>query len=309
MASITEGMRYRKKIVEYAILHNNNALAARKFRKTRQYVSYWRKRYVKGDIESLRKKSTRPNSHPNQHTEKELELIRHMYRYHRHKGLAHVFRKCQDEGYTRCYDSMCRQIRKMKLNTKPKIKHYYKKKKKVKLIATFPGEIVQIDIKYIPNSCIGFISNHERYYQITAIDLYSRKRVMAIVNEKSTYSTMEFIKTLEEKMGFPIKTVQTDNGTEFCNDNGKLSGFQKELMKLGICHKRTAPYSPWQNGCVERSHREDERRFYRNRRFKSEEEMYTAFNRHANSYNNIYRKILNFKSPNEVVEEYFRKAA
>jgi transposase InsO family protein len=206
-------------------------------------------------------------------------------------------------------DSMCRQIRKMKLNTKPKIKYYYKKKKKAKLIATFPGEIVQIDIKYIPNSCIGFISNHERCYQITAIDLYSRKRVMEIVNEKSTYSTMEFIKTLEENMGFPINTVQTDNGTEFCNDNGKLSGFQKGLMKLGIRHKRTAPYSPWQNGCVERSHREDERRFYRNRRFKSEEEMYTAFNRYANSYNNIFRRILNFKSPNEVVEEYFRKAA
>jgi IS30 family transposase len=132
---------------------------------------------------------------------------------------------------------------------------------------------------------------------------------MNLVAEKSTYSTMLFLCTLQEKMGFRIKEVQTDNGTEFCNDGGKLSGFQKVLMKLGIRHRRTAPYSPWQNGCVERSHREDERRFYRNRRFKSEEEMYKAFNRYANSYNNIFRKILNFKSPNEVVEEYFRKAA
>ena len=130
MVSITEGMRYRKKIVECAIQHNNNAFAARKYGTTRQYISYWRKRYVKGNIESLRKKSTRPHSHPNQHTEEELDLIRHMYRHHRHRGLAHVFRKCQDEGYTRCYDSMCRQIRKMKLKTKPKIKYYYKKKKK-----------------------------------------------------------------------------------------------------------------------------------------------------------------------------------
>ena len=308
MSSITEGMRQRKRIMECAIRHNNNAHAARRYHKTRQYVSYWRKRYD-GTIESLRKKSTCPHSHPNQHTEKELELIRHTYRYHGHKGLAHVFRKCTDAGYRRCYDSMCNQIRKMELNNKPDKKKYRRRKSKRIVRARYPGESVQIDIKYIPNSCIGFISNHERYYQITAIDLYSRKRVMAIVNEKSTYSTMEFIKTLEENMGFPINTVQTDNGTEFCNDNGKLSGFQKGLMKLGIRHKRTAPYSPWQNGCVERSHREDERRFYRNRRFKSEEEMYKAFNRYANSYNNIFRKILNFKSPNEVVEEYFRKAA
>jgi transposase InsO family protein len=197
----------------------------------------------------------------------------------------------------------------MELNNKPDKKKYRRRKSKRIVRARYPGESVQIDIKYIPNSCIGFISNHERYYQITAIDEYSRKRVMNLVSEKSTYSTMLFLCTLQEKMGFRIKEVQTDNGTEFCNDNGKLSGFQKVLMKLGIRHRRTAPYSPWQNGCVERSHREDERRFYRNRRFKSEEEMYTAFNRYANSYNNIFRKILNFKSPNEVVKEYFRKAA
>lgn len=41
----------------------------------------------------------------------------------------------------------------------------------------------------------------------------------------------------------------------------------------GIRHKRTAPYSPWQNGCVEKSHRKDERRFYKMKRFSSEEEM------------------------------------
>ena len=117
MVSITEGMRYRKKIVECTIQHSNKAFAARKYGTTRQYVSYWHKRYD-GTIESLRKKSTRPHYHSNQHTEEELELIRHMYRYHGYKCLAHIFRKCLDTGYERCYDSMYRQIRKMKLNNK-----------------------------------------------------------------------------------------------------------------------------------------------------------------------------------------------
>ena len=63
MKSITEGMRHRKRIVMYAIKHNNNSQAARRYHTTRQYVSYWRKRYD-GTLESLRKKSRRPRSHP-----------------------------------------------------------------------------------------------------------------------------------------------------------------------------------------------------------------------------------------------------
>lgn len=69
MTSITEGMKYRKRIVDQAIKCDNNAAVARRYHVSRQYVSYWRKRYD-GTIESLCKKSTRPHSHPNQHTKK-----------------------------------------------------------------------------------------------------------------------------------------------------------------------------------------------------------------------------------------------
>ena len=41
--SITEGMKKRKQIIEYAI-KKNNAKAARKYNVTRQYVNYWKKR-------------------------------------------------------------------------------------------------------------------------------------------------------------------------------------------------------------------------------------------------------------------------
>lgn len=73
----------------------------------------------------------------------------------------------------------------------------------------------------MPLECIGFKSNYQRYYQITAIDLYSRKRVLKIVNENSTYETSKMLKSLEKEFGFKIKTVQTGNGSEFCNDRGK----------------------------------------------------------------------------------------
>src|SRR5690606_42148137 len=65
------------------------------------------------------------------------------------------------------------------------------KTKQKKNKAKYPGERVQIDIKYVPNECIGFASNTSRYYQITAIDEYSRKRYMEIVNERSDEHTSE----------------------------------------------------------------------------------------------------------------------
>ena len=206
---------------------------------------------------------------------------------------------------------MCRQIRNMKLNATKK-RGSYPKSTYRKKTASYPGERVQIDVKYVPNECIGFASKHSRYYQITAIDEYSRKRYLDIVEENSTYTTSEFLKRLEEKLGFKIKLVQTDNGLEFVNDTDKTSKksrFEKYLEEMGIEHKRTRPYSPWQNGIVERSHRIDNELFYSKRRFSSYSQMLKAFKRYRTRYNNIARKVLNYKTPNEIVEEYFSKNA
>lgn len=307
---ITEEMRFRQRVVEFAIKHNNNAASARRYHTSRQQVQRWRKKYD-GTIQSLANKSRRPKSHPNQHSIEELDLIKYKHRFHSHEGYAQVYRKLREAGYTRTYDSMCRQIMKMKLDKKKEHKSYPKSKYQ-KEKATYPGERVQIDVKFVPNECIGFASNHSRYYQITAIDEYSRKRYMELADENSTYTTSNFLTRLEENLGFKVELVQTDNGREFINDyeqTGKKSRFEKYLEKLEIKHKRTRPYSPWQNGIVERSHRIDSELFYGKRRFSSYKQMKKAFKRYSRRYNNIARKILGFKTPNEVVEEYFSKNA
>ena len=304
---ITEEMRFRQKVVEYAIKHKNNAKAARRYDTSRQQVQRWRKKY-NGTVESLANKSRRPHSHPNEHTQKEIELISKKYQYHKHEGLGQVYRKCKESGYKRSYGSMYKQIRKQKSYEKSKRISYPKSKYKA-LKGTYPGEYVEIDVKYVPNECIGFKSNYERYYQITAIDLYSRKRVLKLVKENNTYETTRMLKTLEKEIGFKVKVVQTDNGREFCNDREeKKSAFEKELEKLGIEYKRTRPYSPWQNGVVERSHKMDNEIFYSKIRFRSEKEMYKAFQRYSVRTNNISRKVLGFKTPNEMVEEYLKGA-
>ncbi|WP_245196330.1 integrase core domain-containing protein [Soehngenia longivitae] len=101
--------------------------------------------------------------------------------------------------------------------------------------------------------------------------------------------------------------MQTDNGNEFVNDQditNKKTRFEKYLEKLDIKHEHIRPYSPWQNGIVERSHRIDNELFYSRRWFSSYKQMEKAFKRYNNRYNNIARKVLNFKTPNEIVEEY-----
>ena len=70
----------------------------------------------------------------------------------------------------------------------------------------------------------------------------------------------KYLLELEKNMGFKINTIQVDNGYEFVNDAEKTNRktrFQLVAEYLGMKIKRTRPYSPWQNGKVERSHRED----------------------------------------------------
>lgn len=116
---ITEEMRYRERVVQYAI-KSNNAVAARRYHTSRQQVQRWRKKYD-GTTASLSNKSTRPHSHPNQHTKKEIELVKRMHRRYSFEGLAQVYRSLIDAGYARTYQSMQKQLRKLRLKQPEKI--------------------------------------------------------------------------------------------------------------------------------------------------------------------------------------------
>lgn len=85
---------------------------------------------------------------------------------------------------------MSKQIRKMKQEPKPKKR---KRKTTIKTAkTTYPGEPVQVDVKYVPLECIGFESDVDRYCQITAIDVFTRKRYIKLVKEHSTCETAKF---------------------------------------------------------------------------------------------------------------------
>ena len=306
MKSITEEMRFRQRLCEYALKHGVTK-AARRYHTYRQFVYRQLEKYD-GSVQSLALRSRRPQRSPNAHTEEELKLIKNMLRRNGRYGLAEVYVRCQSRGYSRSFESMCRQIRNRGYRKVERKKKSYTKYENMQ--GTYPGEKVQVDIKYVPQECIRFPCYGDKYYQITAIDEYSRKRVLKIVKEKSTYETKEFIKSLRKRMGFKVETIQVDNGPEFVNDDDKTekdSAFEKAVKKLNMELKRTRPYSPWQNGKVERSHREDGKILYGREVFTSEKELKKKVARHEKKYNSTAKRVLDFKSPDQVVAEYFSK--
>ncbi len=305
MSIITEEMRYRQRLCEYAKKYGVTK-AARRYHTNRQFVYRQLKKYD-GTVRSLAFGSRRPLHSPNAHTKAELKLVKKMLKRNGIYGLAEVYVRCKAKGYKRNFSSMCRQIRnKGYKKTELRRKSYTKYDR---MDGKYPGDKVQVDIKYVPNECIKFPTYGYKYYQITSIDEYSRKRVLKIVKEKTTYETAKFLEELEEKMGFPIKIIQVDNGYEFVNDKEKTdrkTAFQKVADKKGYIIKRTRPYSPWQNGKVERSHREDGKIIYNRKVFTSEKDLINQVAKHERRYNSTAKTSLKFKSPNEVVEEYFK---
>ena len=110
----------------------------------------------------------------------------------------------------------------------------------------------------------------KRLYQYTAIDEYTRLRYLGAYPEQSTYSSADFLEKMTawfKRRGVRVECVQTDNGFEFTNrfSNSKRdlpTRFELTAARLGIRHKLIRPYTPRHNGKVERSHREDQKRFY-----------------------------------------------
>ena len=79
----------------------------------------------------------------------------------------------------------------------------------------------------------------------------------------------------------------------------KASLFEKAAKELGIEIVRIRPYSPWQNGKVERSHREDGKILYGRKIFTSEKELIQQARKHERRYNSTAKISLDFKTPNQ----------
>ena len=172
-----------------------------------------------------------------------------------------------------------------------------------------PGELVEIDIKYVPDPIRGF-----KYYQYTAIDCSSRWRYLKIYNNPDNWSSLAFLNELLEIAPFKVRAIKTDNGSCFTNryvgymkssdpSNPRLHPLDELCGRLGIVHYLIDPGKPAQNGRVERSHRTDQERFYDIHAFKSVIDLKKKILVWNEEYNNTEHCALNGLTPNEALRK------
>ena len=310
MNSITQDIQYKQSVVKYSFKHGVTK-AAIKFKMHRKII-YRRREKYDGTAQSLKNKSRRPHSHPKQHTEEEIKMIKNYKYKNKETGLIVLWVKLRRAGYTRSITSLYRVMQRIGIYSKvPSKKKEYEPKPYEEM--RYPGERVQVDVKYVPaKSLTKEVKEKDgRYYQYTAIDEYTRKRVLWASKEQSTSASTEFIKVIMRKFPFKIECIQTDNGFEFTNrlnwqGTKKKTMFENKLEELGIRHKLIKPKTPRHNGKVERSHRKDQERFYYNKIFCSFEDFKSRLKYWEKEYNNFPMKPLKWLSPNEKYLEYIK---
>lgn len=263
----------------------------------------WLAAFRKFGMEGLENKSTRPKSNPNETPIRIKERIIEI-RKDKNQCAKKIMWDLEEEGVKIHFQTIQKIIKSKGLTRKyrsRKQKPDYKKKQ------WQPGEMVEIDIKWVPGRIKG-----ERYYQFTAIDCASGWRYLQAYPFQSNSCAIQFLKELVSVARFEIKAVKTDNASCFTNRylgyamsadplNIRLHDFDVLCNELGIKHYLIDPGKPAQNGKVERSHRTDQEKFYEQIQFKSFEELKYRLRLWNMYYNDTKSCALNGKTPNQAL--------
>lgn len=277
--------------------------AAKVFPSGKRTLERWVANYKKEGEDGLVPKSTRPKTQPNEtpirikeriiDLRKETKLCAKKLNYKLKKEHIKVSDRLigkviKNEGLNRQY-----RLRKLK----------YKYVK----VPLAKGDLVEIDIKYVPD-----LIGQKRYYQYTAIDCASRWRYLEIFDCDGNSETLKFVSRVLEIAPFRIRAIKTDNGSCFTNRytgykkssdpiNPKLHELDQLCQRHNIIHYLIDPGKPAQNGKVERSHRTDQEMFYDRRKFKTVLGLKRAVKQWNITYNNLEHCALEGRTPNEML--------
>lgn len=274
------------------------AFVCRRYHISKSSLLRWNKRYD-GTKDSLRDKSHRPlTNHPNAHTYEELSWIRNYFRRNPHLSICELYGKLLTaKGYARHPASLYRVCRRLGyLKQTSSTKEPYRPKP-----YDTPSQLGvkwQMDVKFVPTACyVGSVP--QKFYQYTMIDEASRQRFLYPYMEQSSYSTVDFVRRAIDYFGYQPKTLQTDNGAGFTHlaKTDRQHPLDVLCRQLGIFHQKIRPRTPRHNGKVERSHRNDQERFYNHMTFYDYADLELQMKRYLRRSNNIVMQVLGWKSP------------
>jgi len=133
------------------------------------------------------------------------------------------------------------QHHKLSLNGRTGKLHVYKKPK-IKRKRRKNKRGIEID------TIVRFINGTKRYI-LTAIDVERKFAFALAYTSHSSLTAKDFLHKLITVAPFPIKEIQTDNGSEFANH------FHRACEELNITHYHTYPRTPKMNAHIERFNR------------------------------------------------------
>jgi len=263
----------------------------------------WKQAFEKFGIDGLVPKSTQPKTSPNETPIRIKELVKDK-RKETNLCAKKIHWRLEKEGVIVPVSTIGKILKDEGL-----VKVYRMKKIKYKHIKVqrLPGELVEIDVKHVP----GPVAGH-RYYQYTAIDTASRWRHLEIFDEETTNHSVEFLQIVISLFPYQIKAIKTDNHATFTNyyvgGNKRSDLSVKTLHALdvfcaehNIIHYLIDKGKPTQNGKIERSHGEDQRKFYEQNTFSSVADLKCKIVIWNEYYNNLEHCSLGGLTPNEVL--------
>ena len=187
----------------------------------------------------------------------------------------------------RLYEIHRRKVAKLRRNALP-----YKIKQ--------PGDLVQID------GIEGYHLGHH-YYVINAIDYVTGKATSAVLANKSSLSTANFLRELDVRLGFKVKAIQTDNGSEYA------AKFHQASERLKIKHCFNYVKKPIYNGKVERFNRTIQEAIFQDEDFlvnlvEDKQEANRTIESYLDFYNNERPHMsLRFMTPAEFLLQYTQR--
>src|SRR3989344_2285948 len=266
----------------------------------------WLKVFREGGEEALVPKSTRPKTHPN---ETSIRLKERVIELRKQKKVCALKLKWKLEKQgVKIHERTIGKI----LKAEGLIRKYKVRKLKYKYIKVplQPGELIEIDVKYVPKPVDG-----KRYFQYTAIDCASRWRLILPYEEQSSFNSIQFLREVLSVFKYRIRAVKTDNGQIFTNrylgtnrrsDNTvkTVHGFDLFCQEQGIIHYLIDPGKPAQQGKVEKSHNSDQAKLYEGNIFSSPKDLQRKMKKWNTEYNNLEHCGLGGKTPNEFLADY-----
>ena len=303
MKKDTQETAFRQRLLTYQQNGHSVTETANRYHISRKTVYKWRKRWD-GTRESLEDRSRRPKHSPRQQTEAEIKLVKRQAKRYKWRDIILAYQGARERGYKRSFGCFSKTVR--KLQEQKAWKARKKRTNKPYQRADYPGQKVQVDVKYVPSECV---TDGNKYYQYTAVDECTRWTYRCMYNEHSTYSSVQFLHQLVKACPFQIKRIQTDNGTEWtkqliANDPKDLTSFELGLKAYGIEYQRIRVATPRHNGKVERQHRIDQARFYNDLRMYSLLDGQRQLAEYQRKSNDYIKGCLGMRSPNQMIELY-----